>query len=73
MMRTWLPGPKPWGGTTNRALLKRICVPAARGAEVLMTILCWMAPVEEVLNCALAVAAGHADIGVLLGAVAREG
>lgn len=40
MMRTWLPGPKPWGGTTKRALLRRICVPAARGVEVLMTILC---------------------------------
>lgn len=40
IIRTWLPGPKPWGGTTNRALLRRICVPAARGVEVLMTILC---------------------------------
>lgn len=24
MIRTWLPGPKPWGGTTKRALLRRI-------------------------------------------------
>lgn len=40
MIRTWLPGPKPWGGTTKRALLRRICVPAGRGVEVLMTILC---------------------------------
>lgn len=40
MMRTWLPGPKPRGGTTKRALLRRICVPAARGVEVLMSILC---------------------------------
>lgn len=68
MIRTWLPGPKPWGGTTKRALLKRICVPAERAAEVLMTILCWIVPVEEVLNCVLVVAAGDTDIGVLLGA-----
>lgn len=60
----WLPGPKPWGGTTKRALLKRICVPAARGAEVLMTILCWIVPVEEGLNCALVFAAGDTHIGV---------
>lgn len=45
-------------------------MPPARGAEVLMTILCWMVPVEEVLNCALVAAAGFgdADIWVLLGA-----
>lgn len=30
MMSTWLPGPRPCGGTTKRALLRRICVPAAR-------------------------------------------
>lgn len=67
MIRTWLPGPKPWGGTTKRALLKRICVPAARSVEVLMTILCWIVPVEEVLNCALVDAAGDMCIGALLG------
>lgn len=50
MIRTWLPGPKPWGGTTKRVLLRRICVPAARGVEVLMTILCWIVPVAEVVN-----------------------
>lgn len=47
MMRTWLPGPRPWGGTTKRVLLRRICVPAARGVVVLMTILCWTVPVQE--------------------------
>lgn len=41
IMRTWLPGPRPWGGTTKRVLLRRICVPAARGVVVFMTILCW--------------------------------
>ena len=40
MMSTWLPGPKPCGGTTKRALLRRICVPAARWVLVFMTILC---------------------------------
>ena len=40
MTSTWLPGPKPCGGTTNRALLSRICVPAARWVLVFMTILC---------------------------------
>lgn len=40
IIRTWLPGPRPWGGTTKRALLRRICVPAVRGVEVLITILC---------------------------------
>jgi len=40
MMSTWLPGARPCGGTTNRALLRRICVPAARWELVLMTILC---------------------------------
>lgn len=68
MMRIWLPGPKPWGGTTKRALLKRICVPAARGVDVLMIILCWIVPVQEVLNWVLVIAAGHTDTGVLLGA-----
>lgn len=68
MMRIWLPGPKPWGGTTKRALLKRICVPAARGVDVLMIILCWIVPVQEVLNWVLVIAAGDTDIGVLLGA-----
>lgn len=64
MIRTWLPGPKPWGGTTKRALLRRIWVPPARGAEVLMTILCWIVPVGVVLNCVLVAAArlGDADI-----------
>ena len=55
MMRTWLPGFKPWGGTTKRALLSRICVPAARRVEVLMTILCWIVPVAEVVNWELVV------------------
>lgn len=50
MIRTWLPGAKPWGGTTKRALLRRICVPAASGVEVLMTILCWIVLVAEVVN-----------------------
>lgn len=50
MMRTWLPGPKPCGGTTKRALLRRIWVPAARGVLVLMTILCCIGPVAEVLT-----------------------
>lgn len=40
MMRTWLPGPKPWGGTTKRALLSIICVPPTSGVEVLMIIFC---------------------------------
>lgn len=57
MISTWLPGPKPWGGTTKRALLRKICVPAARGVEVLMTILCWIVPVAEVANGALLVVA----------------
>lgn len=48
-MRTWLPGPKPWGGTKKRALLRRICVPAARGVEVLITIFCWIVAVAEVV------------------------
>lgn len=61
MMRTWLPGPKPWGGTTNRALLRRICVPAARGVEVLITILCWTVPAAEVVaGVMVAVAKGRA-------------
>lgn len=38
-------------------------MPAARGVEVLMTILCWIVPVEEVLNWVLVVAAGDTDIG----------
>lgn len=50
MMRTWLPGPKPWGGTTKRALLSIICVPATSGVEVLMIIFCWTVPVAEVDN-----------------------
>lgn len=41
IISTWLPGPNPWGGTTKRALFRKICVPAARGVELLMTILCW--------------------------------
>lgn len=40
MIRTWLPGPKPWGGTTKRELFKKICVPAVSCVEVLMIILC---------------------------------
>lgn len=44
IMRTWLPGPSPWGGTTKRVLFSRICVPAASGAVVLMTILCCTVP-----------------------------
>lgn len=48
MMRTWLPGPKPWGGTTNRALLSIICVPPTSGVEVLMIIFCWTVPAAEV-------------------------
>lgn len=50
MMRTWLPGPKPWGGTTKRALLSIICVPPTSGVEVLMIIFCWTVPVAEVDN-----------------------
>lgn len=42
-------------------------MPAARGVEVLMTILCWIVPVEVVLNCVLVVAAGDTGKGVLLG------
>lgn len=57
MIRTWLPGPKPWGGTTKRALLRRICVPAARGVRVLMTILCWIVPAPEEVNWVLVVVA----------------
>lgn len=53
--RTWVPGPKPWRGTTKRALFRRICVPAARGVVVLMTILCWTVPVREVVNGVLVV------------------
>lgn len=48
MISTWLPGPKPWEGTTKRVLLSMICVPAARGVEVLMIILCWTVLVAEV-------------------------
>lgn len=40
MIRTWLPGPKPWGGTTKRALFRKICVPAVRCVDVLMITLC---------------------------------
>lgn len=50
MMRTWLPGPKPWGGTTKRALLSIICVPPTSGVDVLMIIFCWTVPVAEVEN-----------------------
>lgn len=60
--RTWVPGPKPWGGTTKRALFKRICVPAARGVVVLMTILCWTVPVREFVNGALVVVAEEMGI-----------
>lgn len=66
MIRTWLPGPKPWGGTTKRALLRRICVPAPRGVEVLMTILCWTVPVAEVLNGVLGFVAEEIGVWVLL-------
>lgn len=48
IMRTWLPGPKPWGGTTKRALLSIICVPPTSRVEVLMIIFCWTVPVAEV-------------------------
>lgn len=65
MIRTWLPGPKPWGGTTKRALLRRICVPAARGVEVLMTILCWIVPVAEVVNWVFVVVAEEMGVWVL--------
>lgn len=50
MIRTWLPGPKPWEGTTKRVLFRMICVPAASGAEVLMTILCWIVPAADVMD-----------------------
>lgn len=40
MIRTWLPGPKPWGGTKKRELFRKICVPAVSCVEVLMIILC---------------------------------
>jgi len=66
MMRTWLPGPKPWGGTTKRALLRTICVPAARGVEVLMTILCWIVPVAEVGTGIWVVVAEEIGVWVLL-------
>lgn len=66
MIRTWLPGPKPWGGTTKRALLRRICVPAARGVEVLMIILCWIVPVAEVVNGVLVVVAEEMGVWALL-------
>lgn len=66
MIRTWLPGPKPWGGTTKRALLRRICVPAARGVEVLMTILCWIVPVAEVVNGVQVVGTEQKGVWVLL-------
>lgn len=66
MIRTWLPGPKPWAGTTKRALLRRICVPAARGVEVLMTILCWIVPVAEVVNWVLVVVAEEMGVWILL-------
>lgn len=62
IMRTWLPGPNPWGGTTNRALLRTICVPAASGAEVLMTTLCCTVPVADVANWVLVVAAEEIDV-----------
>lgn len=66
MIRTWLPGHKPWGGTTKHALLRKICVPAERGVEVLMTILCWIVPVAEVVNWVLVVDAKEMDVWVLL-------
>lgn len=66
MIRTWLPGPKPCGGTTKRALLRTICVPAARGVEVLMTILCWIVPAAEVLIGILVVVAEEMGVLVLL-------
>lgn len=69
MMRTWLPGPKPWGGTTKRVLLRRICVPAARGVEVLMTILCWIAA-EVVTGVLVTVAEGR--VGWLFGRTSSE-
>lgn len=67
MIRTWLPGPRPWGGTTKRALLRRICVPAARGVRVLMTILCWIEPAPVVVvNWVLVVVAEEMDVWDLL-------
>lgn len=66
MIRTWLPGPKPCGGTTKRALFRRICVPAARGVEVLMTILCCIVPVAEVVNALQVVVAEERGVWVLL-------
>lgn len=62
-MRTWLPGARPCGGTTKRALWRTICVPAARGVEVLMTILCWTVPGAEVVTL---VVAGEMAVRVLL-------
>lgn len=50
MTRTWLPGLKPCGGTTKCALLRTICVPAARGVDVLMTIFCWTVPVADAVT-----------------------
>lgn len=51
-------------------------MPPARGADVLMTILCWTVPVEEVLNGVLAAAAaglGVADAWVLNRPLVCEG
>lgn len=72
MMRTWLPGPKPWGGTTKRALLSIICVPPTSGVEVLMIIFCWTVPVAEVDNGVFAGPAEGMVVWILLRAGCEE-
>lgn len=71
-MRTWLPGPKPWGGTTKRALLSIICVPPTSGVEVLMIIFCWTVPVAEVDNWVFAGPAAGMFFWILLRASCEE-
>lgn len=41
-------------------------MPAARGVEVLMTILCWIVPGVEVVNWVLVVVAEEMGVWVLL-------
>lgn len=72
MMRTWLPGPKPCGGTTKRALLSIICVPPMSGVEVLMIIFCWTVPVAEVDNGVFAGPAAGMVFWILLRASCDE-
>lgn len=73
MMRMWLPGPKPWGGTTKRALLSIICVPPTSGVDVLMIIFCWTVPVAEVENGVFAGPATGMFFWILRRASCEEG